>query len=130
MTGPETEDATRQRRAAVTEVNTVVGLLVFALGIALMLLAFAWGYETLQGVDEQINQVRLARAVKTPASPPAEGVDQEPAEVAEANPQSQGYTLVEVIAGAVIKLVTLLILAGIGGMTAGRGAQLAGMRGR
>ncbi|HEY3398606.1 MAG TPA: hypothetical protein VGM19_13205 [Armatimonadota bacterium] len=112
--------------------NYGVGLLVFVAGVALMLLAFYWGYLMLKTVDEQIQRVQVTKPVATPATTAAPkaaaGKETKPAEVAVAKPTTEGPTLIVVAVGAVLKLVILLVLAAIGGMTASRGAQLAQIR--
>lgn len=125
LTTEASENSASPRRSTQAWVNYALGVVVFALGIVLMLLAFAWGYRVFQSVDEQMSEVQVASAVETPASNnPGEAADSTPPVVRAEPPQ--GPTLVQVILGIVIKLVTLLILAGIGGMIASRGAHLAG----
>ena len=113
----------------------VLGLVVFLLGIGLMLLAFFWGYHSLEAFDAQLNRVQEVQAVPTPATPDPGGgkagsgdsssqAGKPPAEVAQAEP-SPGPGLGTVAAAAGVRLLTLLVLAGIGAMIASRGAQLA-----
>ena len=115
-------------RSAQGWANFIIGLLVFALGIALMLGAFYWGYNMLRGVDDAVHSVQVVRAASNPAVPPAAKPGSKPAVVQAAPPPPGGPTLLEVATGYVLKLVVLLVLAFIGAMTASRGAQLAGMK--
>lgn len=119
-------DQKEQVRTAQTWTNYVLGLLVFGLGIALMLVAFAWGYQMLQGVDGEVRAVQTAPAVENPAT--GQEPTGKPGTVAVASPRPGGPSLLQVATGAVLKLVILLVLAAIGAMTASRGAQLAGLR--
>jgi len=113
------------------ELGYALGLVVFAAGIALMLLAFFWGYQLFRGVDEQLARVpKTAAAKPTPATEKSvergRPTSEKPAQVVEAKPQPAGPSLVEVLIGIAVKLAVLMVLAWIGGLTAGRGAQLAG----
>ncbi len=125
LTTEAPENSVSTRRSTPGWVNYGLGLVVFALGIVLMLLAFSWGYQVFKSVDDQMSEVQTTGAVETPAT-------MNPADSAEVAPQvvqvepPLGPTLAQVVVGIVIKLVTLLILAGIGGMIASRGAHLAG----
>lgn len=121
---PEPPSPAAQRWA-----NYAVGLLVFALGVALMLAAFYSGYTMLHGVDEAIRSVQMTAPATNPAAPATGKPGQKPSPVAEAKPAPQGSpTLLQVLSSYVLKLVILLVLAAIGAMTASRGAQLAGVR--
>ncbi len=121
---PEPPSPSAQRWA-----NYAVGLLVFALGVALMLAAFYAGYTMLQGVDEAIRSVQMTAPAANPAASSTGKTGEKPSPVAEAKPSPQGSpTLLHVISSYVLKLVILLVLAAIGAMTASRGAQLAGVR--
>ena len=142
--GPQNREPDHTRVVGVTA--KVLGLVVFVAGIGLMLLAFYWGYQMLRGVDQQLAEVRTAAPVPNPAATsasPSLGSGQKPAAepgskagpspaasspVAQAAPQPSGPTLAVVLSSLVVKLVLVLILAAIGGMMAGRGAQMAGLR--
>lgn len=113
---------------AQTWTNYVLGVLVFALGIVLMLAAFAWGYQMLQGVDAQVRAVKTQPAADNPAAPTRPEPAGKPGTVVVATPRPEGPNLLQVVIGAVLKLVILLVLAAIGAMTASRGVQLARLR--
>jgi hypothetical protein len=116
-------------RSAQGWANYVVGILVFALGVALMLAAFYWGYTMLRGVDDTIRSVQVTQPVDNPAVPQTGKPSGKSPLVAQVPPPPKGGpTLLEVASAYVLKLVILLVLAAIGAMTASRGAQLAGMR--
>lgn len=112
--------------------NYVLGILVFLLGIGLMLATFYWAYGVLGGLDAQLNQVQMAQAAVTPASPSASAKPEggRPAtprpEVVQAEPD-QGPSLGLIAAGTGLRLVALLVLAAMAAMIASRGAQMAGM---
>ena len=125
------EEPESNQRSAQAWGNYVLGLLVFLLGIGLMLLAFYSAYGVLGGLDTQLNRVEMAKAAVTPATP-APPVKAKPGqarpapEVVQAQPDS-GPGLGLIAAGTGLRLVALLVLAGMAAMIASRGAQLAGM---
>jgi len=122
------QEQREQVRTTQAWTNYVVGLLVFALGIVLMLAAFAWGYQMLQGVDGEVRAVQTAPAADNPAAATGQEPTGKSGAVVVASPRPGGPSLLQVAIGAILKLVILLVLAGIGAMTASRGAQLAGLR--
>jgi hypothetical protein len=129
---------THNRRSPQAWGNYVVGLVVFLAGICLMLLAFYWGYNWMGSLDQELSRVEQVKAVPTPATPapvpaPTKGKSAPPVkpmpEVVQAQPE-KGPTLGTVATHAALRLLYLLVLAGIGAMVASRGAHLAGIGAR
>ena len=129
------ESPERNQRTPQAWGNYILGLFVFLVGISLMLLAFAWGFTALGTLDEQLNQVTQVKAATTPATvaapaKPKPGSAAKPAtpkpDVVQAEPpKEEGPSLGKIATVAGLRLLTLLVLAGIGAMVATRGAQLA-----
>ncbi len=122
--------ANQQPQAAATEPGSIrgIGLVVFMLGILMMVAAFWWGYQLVDGIEAQIAQVSTAPAIATPASEavpsPSEPL---PAETVVAQPQSD-LTLGQTAAVIGLKLLGLAVLAYIGALVASRGAGLTQVR--
>ena len=110
-------------------VGGVIGLIVFLVGIAMVVLVFTWVRGVFEGVDEQVQEVRTARelAAAEAALLPETEDEQEPVV---ATPH-QGPTIADVGITIALKMLGLLVLGWLGALVASKGAQLAGAhRGR
>jgi len=122
--------ANQQPPTASTEPGSIrgIGLVVFMLGILMMVAAFWWGYQLIDGIEAQISQVSHKPAVATPAS---EAVSSSSptlqAKAVVARPQSD-LTLGQTAAVIGLKLLGLAVLAYIGALVASRGAGLTQVR--
>lgn len=103
----------------------VIGLLVFLVGIAMIILVFTWVRGVFDGVDAQVQQVRAARsaaAIQQMQNEDASTADEEAPVVAT---PYQGPTVADVGVTIGLKMLGLLVLGWLGALVAGRGAQLA-----
>ncbi len=106
-------------------VGAVIGLLVFLVGIAMIIMVFTWVRGVFENVDNQVEQAREARAemaaAEAEAAEVAEDADEEVVVVA---PQA-GPTIADVGITIGLKMLGLLVLGWLGALVASRGAQLA-----
>jgi hypothetical protein len=125
-----------ERRPGVDIVGSVVGLLVFLGGIAMIVAVFMWTYHLFDNIDEEIGRTQVSRPPVAPAEEPKPAAsdtsgaaespqpDKPPARPVEAKPHGPGVAQVAAILG--LKILALLILALCGSLVAAKGAQLAG----
>ncbi|NLO05785.1 MAG: hypothetical protein GX131_08135 [candidate division WS1 bacterium] len=100
----------------------VVGLIVFLVGIAMIIMVFTWVREVFEGVDAQVQEVRTAQAQAAETTVAVQenvGGD----EVVVATPY-QGPTVVDVGVIVGLKMLGLLVLGWLGALVAAKGAQL------
>jgi len=112
-------------RSAVDTLGTVLGLLVFVAGIAMIIWTFAMVQGIFQGIDEQMLAVRTASPQAATASGESEGTKS----VTVAPGQGPSFASVGMTIG--LQMLGLLVLGWLGALVAARGAHLAGAcRGR
>lgn len=108
-------------------VGGVIGLIVFLVGIAMIVIVFTWVRGVFEGVDEQVQEVRAARAeiaaIEAEAAEAARAAGEE--EVVIATPH-EGPTIADVGVTMALKMLGLLVLGWLGALVASRGAHLAG----
>lgn len=109
----------------------VIGLVVFLVGIAMIIMVFGWVRGIFDGVDAQVQEVRAARTAAARAQMEAEEAaatssdgDAEGDTAVVATPY-EGPTVTEVGVTIGLKMLGLLVLGWLGALVAGRGAQLA-----
>jgi len=106
----------------------IVGILVFLVGIAMIIMVFTWVRGVFDDVDAQIAQARQASAAAAAADAEAQAAAEEagldPGAVV-ATPQ-QGPTIADVGTTVGLNMLGLLVLGWLGALVASKGAQLAG----
>ena len=122
MSDTHIEEAARPARVEV--LGGVLGLLVFAAGIAMIVLVFSWTYRVFSNLDEELTG---GSVVVTAPSPPARGPGaagggSSGAVTARPRGPGLGHNALKLA----LKLLCLLILALCGSLVAAKGAQLAG----
>ncbi len=112
----------------------IVGILVFIAGIAMIIMVFTWVRGVFDDVDEQVQQVRIAREAHARAQTRAETAATATDPVDAAAPADgsvvarpyEGPTIAYVGVTIALKMLGLLVLGWLGALVASRGAQLAG----
>ncbi len=107
-------------RKTVDTVGSVIGLLVFLGGIAMIVFVFTLVQGVFEGVDDQMAQVRMASAQASAAA--AEAAD---SGSITAQPGG-GPTFVDVGITIALKMLGLLVLGWLGALVASKGAHLSG----
>jgi len=119
-------------------VGGIVGLLVFLAGIAMIVMVFSWVRGVFDGVDQQVQEVRTARAAAAAAEAAAQAEAEALSEMEEAGEPAgasqrtvlatphQGPTIADVGVAVGLKMLGLLVLGWLGALVASKGAQLAG----
>lgn len=107
-------------RKTVDSVGSVLGLLVFLAGIAMIVVVFTMVHGVFDGVDQQMAAVRVASAQ---AAQDAQATD-----TITATPGA-GPTFSEVGITIGLKILGLLVLGWLGALVSSKGAQLAGAYG-
>jgi len=103
-------------------INQVVGLVVFAGGLALLILVFAWAYHLYVTVDAQMFQVQPLRA--QPAVKGLDGGKALPPGTLTAQPQLAA-ALAQTALAVVIKMLALALMGWVGALVASKGIRLA-----
>ena len=104
-------------RKPIDTVGSVLGLLVFLAGIAMIVVVFTMVRGVFDGVDQQMAAVRLASAQAAQAT-----------DAVTATPGA-GPTFSEVGITVGLKMLGLLVLGWLGALVSSKGAQLAGAYG-
>ena len=104
-------------RKTVDTVGSVLGLLVFLAGIAMIVVVFTMVRGVFDGVDQQMAAVRMASAQASEAT-----------DAITATPGA-GPTFAEVGITVGLKMLGLLVLGWLGALVSSKGAQLAGAYG-
>ena len=123
------------RRPRTDTAGSVVGLLVFLAGIAMIGAVFMWTYRLFDNIDEEIGRTQInspSPGVRPPSDTPGTGPGGDSGEPGgtptppsvEATPRGPGVAQVAAILG--LKILALLVLALCGSLVAAKGAQLAG----
>ncbi len=104
-------------RKTVETAGSVMGLVVFLAGIAMIIVVFTMVRGVFDGVDQQMAAVRMASAQSSAA-----------ADTVTATPGA-GPTFSEVGITVGLKMLGLLVLGWLGALVSSKGAQLAGAYG-
>ncbi len=110
-------------RKTVDTVGSVLGLLVFLAGIAMIVVVFTMVRGVFDGVDQQMAAVRVASAQAAQAAQGTQATD-----TITATPGA-GPTFSEVGITIGLKMLGLLTLGWLGALVSSKGAQLAGAYG-
>ena len=123
MAAEETPQAS-SRRPGTEIAGSLVGLVVFLAGIAMIGAVFMWTYRLFDNIDEEIGRTQVS-SPSPRDQPPGTGPEgDDAAPPVQARPQAPGIAQVAAILG--LKILALLILALCGSLVAAKGAQLAG----
>ena len=123
------------RRPGTDTAGSVVGLLVFIAGIAMIGAVFIWTYRLFENIDEEIGRTQISSPrprVQPPSDTPGTGPGGDSGEPTGTSkpspvqkpPEAPGVAQVAAILG--LKILALLVLALCGSLVAAKGAQLAG----
>jgi len=122
----------KQPGGGIETAGKVLGLLVFAAGIAMIVIVFTWVRGVFDGIDEQVHGTHqayvadlAARQQTEEAEQMEEGGEGPGSDVVVATPGG-GPTLATVGATLALKMVGLLVLGWLGALVAAKGAHLAG----
>lgn len=105
----------------------VIGLVVFLVGIAMIIMVFGWVRGIFDGVDAEVQKVRAARTAAARAQMEAQDAAATSSDgdaTVVATPY-EGPTVMDVGVTIGLKMLGLLVLGWLGALVAGRGAQLA-----
>lgn len=105
----------------------VIGLVVFLVGIAMIIMVFGWVRGIFDGVDAEVQKVRAARTAAARAQMEAQEADATASDgdAAVVATPYEGPTVTDVGVTIGLKMLGLLVLGWLGALVAGRGAQLA-----